>query len=157
MPLWLNRYLLSSSDLWMCTILHLENIKARAELSPAAQASASLRSCAYWQLTLTPISISTWSGNLFFYDWPGRHTCSAPYGPHPIIITSILYLFSKKWTIPYPIIKLTNSLFPTACPCPTSLPTFMCIIPLAPLWGGCASRWGEGSPHQGHQEMSLKT
>lgn len=77
---------------------------------------------AYCQLTLTPISISTWSGNLFLYDWRGRHTCSAPYGPQPIIITSVLYPFSKKWGIPKPIIKRTNSLLPTACPVPVSHP-----------------------------------
>lgn len=124
----------------MCTILHLENIKAKAELSPAAQASASLRSCSilppyanlcqHWYLI--------WKPFLLQLTWQGHLLCTIQSPPHNNFQCS-LPIFQEMSN---PITKLTNSLFPAACPARlTSLPTSMCLIPPAPLW---AALPGEG-------------
>lgn len=101
----------------MCIIFHLENIKARAELSPA---SASRRSCSILPAYTNPYQhwYPIWKPFLLQLISQAHLQCTIWFPPHNNFQHS-LPIFQEMFN---PIIKLTNSLFPAACPAPVSHP-----------------------------------
>lgn len=121
----------------MCTILRLENIKARAELSPAAQASASLRrSCTILPAYTNPYQCEylIWKPFLLRLTWQAHLQCTIWFLPHNNHQHSLPIFQEMSNSISHYKIDPQSVPYSLPSPCLTSLPTSMCLIPPAPLW-----------------------